>query len=107
MKSEWSTAGSSAQAGVPQILASALLVISIAAYAQESSDKPIISLATVDGSRGAGALGPITAGGIPMNKYKIAVLRGYRCEYPEATRHILEAHYEPFGSSTHLLFCIM
>ena len=34
-------------AGVPQILAPALLVISIAAYAQESSDKPIISLSTV------------------------------------------------------------
>src|SRR6266404_3815231 len=34
-------------ARVPQILAPALLVIGIAAYAQESSDKPIISLSTV------------------------------------------------------------
>src|SRR5260370_9388291 len=34
-------------ARVPHILAPALLVISIAAYAQESSDKPIISLSTV------------------------------------------------------------
>ena len=34
-------------AHVPQILAPALLVIGIAAYAQESSDKPIISLSTV------------------------------------------------------------
>src|ERR1700687_5240275 len=34
-------------ARVPQILAPALLVISFAAYAQESSDKPIISLSTV------------------------------------------------------------
>ena len=34
-------------ARVPQILAPALLVICIAAYAQESSDKPIISLSTV------------------------------------------------------------
>jgi len=32
---------------VPQIVAPALLVIGIAAYAQESSDKPIISLSTV------------------------------------------------------------
>src|SRR5260370_37805741 len=32
---------------VPQILAPALLVISIAAYAQESSDSPIISISTV------------------------------------------------------------
>lgn len=34
-------------ARVPQILAPALLAIGIAAYAQESSDKPIISLSTV------------------------------------------------------------
>src|SRR5258708_21668150 len=34
-------------ARVPQILAPALLVIGIAAYSQESSDKPIISLSTV------------------------------------------------------------
>src|SRR3981081_3340050 len=34
-------------ARVPQILAPALLIISIAAYAQESSNKPIISLSTV------------------------------------------------------------
>src|SRR5580698_9935705 len=67
MKSELSTAALPVKAGVgetwksqisgtrlkalydrvPQILAPALLVISIAAYAQESSDKPIISLSTV------------------------------------------------------------
>jgi hypothetical protein len=34
-------------ARVPQILASALLIISITAYAQESPDKPVISLSTV------------------------------------------------------------
>ena len=34
-------------AHAPQTTALALLVISIAAYAQESSDKPIISLSTV------------------------------------------------------------
>jgi len=34
-------------ARVPRILAPALLVIAIAAHAQESSDKPIISLSTV------------------------------------------------------------
>jgi hypothetical protein len=34
-------------ARVPQILGPGLLVISMAAYAQESSDKPIISLSTV------------------------------------------------------------
>ena len=32
---------------VPQIVATALLVIGIAAYAQESSNNPIISLSTV------------------------------------------------------------
>jgi glyoxylase-like metal-dependent hydrolase (beta-lactamase superfamily II) len=67
MKSELLTAGSSVKAsveatrksqisgtklrplyaGVPQILAPALFVISIAAYAQEPSAKPIISLSTV------------------------------------------------------------
>lgn len=33
--------------GVPQILAPTLLAVSIAIYAQESSDEPIISLSTV------------------------------------------------------------
>src|SRR6202022_664278 len=32
---------------VPQIVAGALLVIGLAAYAQQSADKPIISLSTV------------------------------------------------------------
>src|SRR6202048_2704876 len=32
---------------VPQIVASALLIIGLAAYAQQSSDKPVISLSTV------------------------------------------------------------
>src|SRR5712664_2874001 len=32
---------------VPQIVASALLVIGLAAYAQQSSDNPVISLSTV------------------------------------------------------------
>src|ERR1700694_2833683 len=35
------------------------------------------------------------------------VLRGYRREYPEVARYALEAPYEPFGSLTHLLFCII
>ena len=34
-------------------------------------------------------------------------LRGYRRKYPEVARHALEVPYEPFGSSTHLLFCII
>jgi hypothetical protein len=32
---------------VPQIVAPALLIIGLAAYAQQSSDKPVISLSTV------------------------------------------------------------
>jgi hypothetical protein len=47
MKLESLIAGRALFAGVPQMLASALLVINVVAYAQDSTDKPIISLSTV------------------------------------------------------------